>query len=76
MPKLKTEINTPEMDARILDAAKESLGEQRNLSLIFEHGQHWIEDLDSGAQWSVVDAEGGNSIDGFDFEQVTQGDED
>jgi hypothetical protein len=63
------------MQERALEAAKESL-QRQNLSADFEHGQWWITDLDSGAQWSVVDAEGGNSIDGFDFEQVTQGDED
>jgi hypothetical protein len=38
----------------------------------FEHGQWWITDLESGAQWSVVDATGGRSVDGFDFEPVTE----
>ena len=50
----------------------------------FEHGQWWITDLDTGAEWSVCDAEGnastdhlsgkfkreGDVFDGFCFEQV------
>lgn len=39
----------------------------------FEHGCWWVTDLVSGAQWAVVDAHGGHSVDGFDFEQVTEG---
>lgn len=73
---LKTETNTQTMDRRVLRAAKERLGKKHSLVSWFEHGQWWIEDKVSGAQWSVVDAEGGTSVDGFDFEQVTQGDED
>lgn len=38
----------------------------------FEHGQWWVEDLDTGAQWSVVDARSGGR-DYFDFEQVSEG---
>ena len=60
---------------RILRAARAVLG-RRGLSAVYEHGQWWVEHRPSGAQWSVVDAEGGGSVDGFDFEQVTQGDED
>jgi len=39
----------------------------------FEHGQLWIT-CTCGAAWSVVDAEGGPAVRGFDFEQVSQGD--
>lgn len=39
----------------------------------FEHGQLWITCTD-GAAWSVVDAEGGPAVNGFDFEQVSEGD--
>jgi hypothetical protein len=74
--KLKTETNTQSMERRILKAAGERLGHRRDLSADFEHGQWWITNRRTGAQWSVVDAEGGPSVDGFDFEQVTQGDED
>lgn len=44
----------------------------------FEHGQWWITDLDTGAQWSVCDAEGTEAngvFDGFCFERVTEGEE-
>ena len=44
-----------------------------NLTAIYEHGQWWIEDADTGAQWSVCDTSG---PDVFCFEQVTQGEED
>lgn len=70
---LKTE-NPKTSERRILRAARAILG-RRPLSAFYEHGQWWIEDRDTGAQWSVVDAEGGRSVDGFDFEQVTDGDE-
>ena len=42
----------------------------------FDHGHWWIEDPKTGAQWDAVDASGGRSVNGFDFEQVTRGDED
>jgi len=67
---LKTETNTKRMEKRVLAAARVSLG-RRGLGATFEHGQWWVYSVVSGAQWSVVDAEGGPSIDGFDFEQVT-----
>ena len=73
MPKLKTEINTPEMEARILDAAEGPLNPPHalNFSADFEHGQWWVTCAACGAQWSVVDA---NTPSGFDFEAVSEGD--
>jgi hypothetical protein len=71
---LKTETNTPEMWKRVLAAARKKL-QKNNLSAGFEHGQWWIIHVMTGAQWSVVDAEGPGSVDGFDFEQVTHGQE-
>lgn len=71
---LKTETNTPRMEKRVLVAAEFALKRTR-LCADFEHGQWWITDLDTGAQWSVVDAEGKRCVDGFDFEQVTRGEE-
>jgi len=71
---LKTETNTPAMEKRVLKAARKAL-KRRNLTAFFEHGQWWIEHLPSGAQWSVCDASGPSCPNGFDFEQVSQGDE-
>ena len=67
---LKTETNTPTMERRVLRAARAILGRRRPLIAFFEHGQWWVEDRNSGGQWSVVDASGGRSVDGFDFEEV------
>ena len=72
---LMTETNTPEMHDRILEDAKEAL-ERRNLQADFEHGQWWITDLRTGAQWSVNDAETATGHRYFDYEQVTEGEED
>ena len=71
---LNTETNTPAMEKRVRKAAHTAL-KRRNLTAFFEHGQWWIEHLPSGAQWAVNDASGPSCPDGFDFEQVTQGDE-
>jgi hypothetical protein len=76
MMKLKTEMNTLAMEERILRAAHTVLAPMTNLCADFEHGQWWITARDTGAQWSVVDASGGRSVDGFDFEEVTEGEED
>ena len=77
MAKLKTEINSPAMEKRVLHAARVVLGIGRAyLAADFEHGQWWITNLNTGAQYSVVDAEGRQTSDGFGFEQVTQGEED
>ena len=46
-----------------------------NLRSHFEHGQWWIQDTPSGASWSVNDAEK-NGEDYYDFELVSEGDED
>ena len=72
---LKTE-NPNTSERRILSAARARLYRPRSrqpLLAFFEHGQWWVENRDTGAQWSVVDAEGGQSVDGFDFENVTEG---
>ena len=70
--KLKTETNTRQMEVRIGRAASKALKLAR-FAADFEHGQWWITDLDTGAQWGVHDAEPG--IHGFCFEQVTRGDD-
>ena len=83
MVKLKTEINRPSIEARVRAAFLVSnhatalgieLGdEDAPVSTEYEHGQWWVtaEDTEGTAHvFSVVDAVGGNSIDGFDFEEV------
>lgn len=72
---LRTETNTPKMHDKVLAAAKRTLG-RKNLTADFEHGQWWITEFGTGAQWSVNDAETQTGEEYFDFEQVTQGDED
>ena len=72
---LKTETNTPKMERRILRAAKEALvpyRARRQLSATFEHGGWWIARRETGARWVVNDSCGST---GFDFKQVTPGDE-
>jgi len=67
---LNTETNTLAMERRIRATARAKLGTS-HLRTIFEHGQWWITNSKTGAQYSVVDAEGPGSVDGFDFEEVT-----
>jgi len=66
----------PKMEKKTL-AAFRALHPGRSVkwSAWFEHGQLWICGT-NGAQYSVVDAEGPGSVDGFDFELVTEPDED
>ena len=77
---LKTEQNTQAMDRKVMAAAKEAIragklnAKPRGVASFFEHGQWWIEDRQTGAQWSVVDSEPGYGA-GFDFEQVSRGDD-
>ncbi len=74
--RLLAEQDTPEIDARVFDAACLALGvDVSELRTVFEHGQWWVVSEISGAQWSVCDAEGPGSVDGFSFEQVTEADE-
>lgn len=70
---LNCETNTAAMARRVSGAARKSL-KLRVLQTDFEHGQWWVTDLRSDAQWSVNDAEGAGTVNGFDFEQVTEGD--
>lgn len=73
---LNTETNTRTMERRIMRAARARFG-RRRLQADYEHGQWWITDLRSGAQWSVCDSSGPEptTVNGFSFEQVTRGDE-
>lgn len=73
---LKSETNTPQMAGRILDAAyvwaANTFAENPNgpLDVYFEHGQWWLFDIAGDRTFSVVDADGGDSVDGFAFEEV------
>lgn len=73
MKTLKTEQNTPAMEARVLKAARKHFHQRKNIHAVFEHGHWWIiraNDIDFTENYSVCDAEGPGSIDGFCFEQV------
>lgn len=75
---LPSTIDKPEVGDRALAAFKASSyydDEKDDARAFFEHGHWWVEVIGSGAQYSVVDAAGGRSIDGFDFEMVTAGDD-
>jgi hypothetical protein len=66
---LRSEQNKPAVEREVLKAARAILG-RRNLVAIFEHGHWWVEHTPSGAQWDAVDTDRG-----FDFEQVSAGDD-
>ena len=72
---LKTETNTPVMAKRVISAARKILGIRKGIQADFEHGQWWVSvaggRLD-GAQYSVVDAEGIDTVNGLDLEMVTE----
>lgn len=72
---LKTETNTPAIAKRVASAARKILGIRKGIQVDFEHGQWWVSVIGGhldGAQYSVVDAEGPGTIDGFDLEKVTE----
>ena len=72
---LNCEKNTPAMQKRVLRAFHALYG-CLAVNAFYEHGQWWIDYPLSGAQWSVNDAEGIKTADGFCFERVSQGDDD
>lgn len=67
---LKCETNSPQMSGRILRAAYVRFKGAGIFDAYFEHGQWWLFDISTDRTFSVVDAEGGDSVDGFDFEEV------
>ena len=74
--KLKTESveNGRRALAAFFKLKKLNFAERFHYDWTFEHGQLWITRID-GAAWSVCDAVGGPSVDGFDFEQVSEGED-
>jgi hypothetical protein len=81
MKPLRTAIDAPGIRHRIAAAFDASVPggqhdpRQGSRSVYYEHGQHWITCEWCGAQWAVHDATGPGTVDGFDFERVTEGDE-
>lgn len=69
---LKTERNTTTMEARVKAAANKHFG-HRKAQPVFDHGQWWVvwydEDLGDERTFSVNDAEGPGTTDGFSFEE-------
>jgi hypothetical protein len=76
---LRCETDTPEMECRVADAfAAADLGlsddcDHREAEPVFEHGRWWVYCTACGAQWAVRDAVGGDAVDGFVFERVSEG---
>lgn len=48
--------------------------DEKSIRTFFEHGCWHVEHFPSGAIWAAADAEGGPAVDGFDFEQISEGD--
>ena len=71
---LPSERNTPAIEVRIRRAARGTFG-RRAVRPFFEHGQWWLQDLRSGAQYSVIDLEDAEGH-RFGFEQVSSGEDD
>lgn len=70
---LKSECNTKVIERVIGNAAVKKFGRGK-AKLVFDHGQWWVlvydKTEDQERIFSVVDAEGPGSIDGFYFEGV------
>ena len=69
-PVLPSTVDNAKTEREIKSAFRDQFGMGNRIQTNFEHGQWWVTDLDTGAQWSVVD-----SSDGFDFEEVTPAEE-
>lgn len=74
--KLRSTINKPAIGEAIADAFKVwSQIPHENATTYFDHGHWWVTCSACGVQYDAVDAEGGDSVDGFSFEEVTHGDD-
>jgi len=67
-------VNTTTIDRRIRSAARKRFHYRTGIQTFFEHGQWWlvINRPNFSRSYSVVDAEGPGSIDGFDFELIEE----
>jgi len=60
--------NCETMKKRILSAARKYFHKRAGITAFFEHGHWWLR---VGCRtYDVVDAGGGDSINGFDFEEI------
>ena len=62
--------NTFVMAKKVVTAANKHF-HTKEMRAFFEHGQWWVTNHKTGAQYSVNDAEGIGTTNGFDFEEVT-----
>lgn len=77
MARLQSGVNTLAMAERVRAAfdAWDDVDGAHDPDVFFEHEQWWVQCWGCGATWSVVDAAGPGSVDGFGFEQIDEGDE-
>ena len=75
MTHLRCENNTLGDEITVCAADELDLAEAE-LQADFEHGQWFVTHLPSGAQWSANDAVSAMGEEYFQFEQVSEGDED
>jgi hypothetical protein len=80
--KLKSEQENPVMERLVRSAFKAWYLNTRGIhstfievDTYFEHGHWWVTITPTGATFSVVDAEGGDSVNGFGFELVVSEEE-
>ena len=71
---LRCETNTRAMRDEVYTAAMQDLNVS-DIQVDFEHGQWFVTQLSTGAQWSVHDAES-NGNEYFEFDQISEGDDD
>lgn len=75
---LRSDMNTPAMEKKILTASKECFKyypvDGNRIFTIFEHGHWWVRFYDNEEErdrtFSVCDAEGIGTFNGFDFEEI------
>jgi hypothetical protein len=70
--KLPSEMYTETVKKKVLGAAHKHFHKRTGIKAVFEHGHWWVlvEGKTRTRTFDVVDAEGGRSIGGFDFEEV------
>ena len=70
---LKCERNTKAMASKVLTAARVHFRQRKNISATYEHGQWYIIRIDENGDchnYSVCDAEGIGTTNGFSFEHI------
>lgn len=73
--KLICETDNDRAEGQVKQAASEHLDiALGDIQTDFEHGQWWVTQLTTGAQWSVFDTVCVRGCEDLGFEQVTKGD--